>query len=134
MTAEYWGESAFSGFYRTKLHEEDVEGRKESNVFSKHLEIFHPERQGSIENFDIQVQYIHKKSLTRQKTEAVEIQTSTATNLLNSKAGHRQPALLRIRMVRENEENIPRPGQRRGGGGGGGGDGGNQQGRRRRGV
>ena len=131
VTAEYWGESAFSGFYRTKLHEEDVEGRKESNAFSKHLEIFHPESQGGIENFDIQVQSVHKKSLTRQKTEAVKIQTSTATNLLNSKAEHRQPALLRVRMVRENEDNIPRPGQRRGGGGGGGG---NQRGGRRRGV
>ena len=30
VTAEYWGESAFSGFYRTKLHEEDVEWKKES--------------------------------------------------------------------------------------------------------
>ena len=130
VSAEYWGESAFSGFYRTKLHEEDVEGRKESNAFSKHLEIFHPGVQGGIANFDIQVQSIHKKSLTRQKTEAVKIQTSTATNLLNSKAEHRQPALLRVRMVRENDDNLAGPGQGRGGGGGGGG---NQRGRRRRG-
>ena len=123
-TAEYWGESAFSGFYRTKLHGEDVVGRKESNAFSKHLEIFHPESQGDIANFDIQVQSIHKKSLTRQKTEAVKIQTSTATHLLNSKAEHRQPALLRVRMVRENDDNLPGPG----GGGGGRGGGGRGQG------
>ena len=122
MSAEYWGESAFSGFYRTKLHKEDVEGRKESNAFSKHLEIFHPESQGDIENFDIQVQSVHKKSLTRQKTEAVKIQTSTATNLLNSKAEHRQPALLRVRMVRDNDETMPGRGN------------GGQRGRRRRGV
>ena len=122
VSAEYWGESAFSGFYRTKLHKEDVEGRKESNAFSKHLEIFHPESQGDIENFDIQVQSVHKKSLTRQKTEAVKIQTSTATNLLNSKAEHRQPALLRVRMVRDNDETMPGRGN------------GGQRGRRRRGV
>ena len=115
VSAEYWGESAFSGFYRTKLHREDVEGRKESNAFSKHLEIFHPGVQGGIANFDIQVQSIHKKSLTRQKTEAVKIQTSTATNLLNSKAEHRQPALLRVRMVRENEEDAPGRGRGQGG-------------------
>ena len=127
VSSEYWGESAFSCFYRTKLHEGDVETKKESNAFSKHLEIFHPGVQGGIENFDIQVQSIHKKSLTRQKTEAVKIQTSTATNLLNSKAEHRQPALLRVRMVRENDDNAAGPG--RGGGGGGG----NQRGRMRRG-
>ena len=118
VTSEYWGESAFSCFYRTKQHEGDVETRKESNAFSKHLELFHPGVQGGIVNFDIQVQSIHKKSLTRQKTEAVKIQTSTATNLLNSKAEHRQPALLRVRMVRENDDNAARPDH----GGGGGGD------------
>ena len=115
-------DKTFTGLYRTKLHKEDVEGRKESNAFSKHLEIFHPESQGDIENFDIQVQSVHKKSLTRQKTEAVKIQTPTATNLLNSKAEHRQPALLRVRMVRDNDETMPGRGN------------GGQRGRRRRGV
>ena len=75
ISAEYWGESAFSGCYRTNQHKNDVEMRKDSNAFFKHLEIFHPGVQGGIENFDIQVQSIHKKSLTRQKTEAVKIQT-----------------------------------------------------------
>ena len=105
---------------------EDVEGKKESNAFFKHLKIFHPEAEGGIENFDIQVQSVHRKSLTRQKTEAVKIQSSTADHLLNSKAEHRQPALLRVRMTRENEEhNIQRQG--------GGGRGAHQQVRRRRG-
>ena len=59
---------------------------------------------------------VHKKSLTRQKTEAVKIQSSTADHLLNSKAEHRQPALLRVRMTRENDnDDLPR----QGGGGGG---------------
>ena len=101
-----------------------METKKESNAFFKHLEIFHPGVQGGIANFDIQVQSIHKKSLTRQKTEAVKIQSSKATHLLNSKAEHRQPALLRVRMVRENDNDNPGRGRGQGG----------QGGRRRRGV
>ena len=101
-----------------------METKKESNAFFKHLEIFHPGVQGGIENFDIQVQSIHKKSLTRQKTDAVKIQSSKATHLLNSKAEHRQPALLRVRMVRENDDNNPGRGRGQGG----------QGGRRRRGI
>ena len=123
-TAEYWGESAFCGSYRARQHHEDVEGKKESNAFYKHLQIFHPEEEGGIENFDIQVQSVHKKSLTRQKTEAVKIQSSTADHLLNSKAEHRQPALLRVRMTRENDnDDLPRQGR--------GGDGAHQPARRR---
>ena len=116
MTSEYWGESAFSGAFRTGMQEGDVRSKKDSNAFYKHLEIFHPNIQGTIENFNIQVQSVHKKTLSRQKTEAVKIATSRADNLLNSKAEHRQPALLRVRMVRgeDGEENM-RP-RRRGGG------------------
>ena len=47
----------------------------------------------------IKVMSVHKKPLTRQKTEAVKIASWTATNLLDSKAEHRQPALIRARMV-----------------------------------
>ena len=101
-----------------------MEGKKESNAFFKHLQIFHPAEEEGIENFDIQVQSVHKKSLTRQKTEAVKIQSSTADHLLNSKAEHRQPALLRVRMTRENNnDDLPRQGR--------GGDGAHQPARRR---
>ena len=96
-----------------------MKGKRDSNAFFKHLKIFHPENDGGIENFDIQVQSVHRKSLTRQKTEAVKIQSSTADHLLNSKAEHRQPALLRVRMTRENDEDGPRQrghGAQRGGG------------------
>ena len=99
-----------------------MKSKKDGNAFYKHLEIFHPEVQANIEFFDIQVQSVHKKSLSRQKTEAVKIATSNADNLLNSKAEHRQPALLRVRMVRGNEEEEQmgnqQRGRRRGGAGG----------------
>merc|ERR1712004_522065 len=88
--------------------------------------LFHPDAPGGIENFDIKVMSVHKKPLTRQKTEAVKIATSTATNLLNSKAEHRQPALLRVRMVQGDDNDVqgPRPGAGGAGDGGGGGGGG----------
>ena len=49
-------------FYRTNLHDDDVETKKETDAFFKHFEIFHLGVQGGIANFDIQVQSIHKKS------------------------------------------------------------------------
>ena len=108
LTSEYWGESAFSGGFRAGVHEENVRTKKEANAFYKHLQIFHPNANGTIEDFDIQVQSVHKKTLSRQKTEAVKIATSTADNVLNSKAEHRQPALLRVRMVRGDDEDNQR--------------------------
>ena len=94
--------------------------RKDSNAFAKHLALYHPDEQGNIENFNITVEAVFKKPLTRQKTEAVKIQSSRATHRLNSKAEHRQPAMLRVRMTRENDDDGGGGGQQRGGGGGGG--------------
>ena len=91
------------GSFRSGQHESDVDGRKESSAFYKHIRLFHPDAPGGNENFDIKVMSILKKPLTRQKTEAVKIASSTAINLFNSKAEQRQPALLRVRMVQGND-------------------------------
>ena len=96
-----------------------MESRKDSNAFAKHLALYHPEEQGNIENFNITVEGVFKKPLTRQKTEAVKIQSSRATHKMNSKAEHRQPAMLRVRMTRENDDIEPGGrgrGRERGGG------------------
>ena len=85
--------------------------RKETNAFAKHLALFHPNEQGNIGNFNIQVESLFKKPLTRQKTEAVKIQSSTATHRMNSKAEHRQPAMLRVRLTRENDDPDPAGGR-----------------------
>ena len=111
---EYLGESGRSGFHRCQSHEDAVEKRSDSNAFSKHLALFHPESQGNIEHFNIQVVSVFKKPLTRKETEAVKIASSTADHLMNSKAEHRQPALHRVQMVRALEELQP-PGGRGGG-------------------
>ena len=94
------------------------EQQKDSSAFAKHLALYHPNEQGSIENFKIQVESVFKKPLTRQKTEAVKIQSSRATHIMNSKAEHRQPAMLRVRMTRENDDDETNNGQQQGGRGG----------------
>ena len=91
-----------------------MNSRKDSNAFAKHLALYHPDERGGIENFKIQVESVFKNPLTRQKTEAVKIQSSTATHIMNSKAEHRQPAMLRVRMTRENDDDGTNNGQRQG--------------------
>ena len=95
-----------------------MNSRKDSNAFAKHLALYHPNEQGSIENFKIKVESVFKKPLTRQKTEAVKIQSSMATHIMNSKAEHRQPAMLRVRMTRENDDDGANNEQQQGGRGG----------------
>ena len=73
------------------------------NCSSSCLKYKYPNEQGDIENFNITVEGVFKKPLTRQKTEAVKIRSSRATHIMNSKAEHRQPAMLRVRMTREND-------------------------------
>ena len=108
-SAEYWGESGFSGSHRCDSHGAEVFARKETNAFAKHLALFHPDDQGDITNFDIQVKGLFQKPLTRQKTEAIKIQSSRATHRMNSKAEHRQPAMWRVTMTRENDDpQLPR--------------------------
>ena len=92
------------GSHRCDAHGAEVVARKETNAFAKHLALFHPDDQGDITNFDIQVKGLFQKPLTRQKTEAIKIQSSTATHRMNSKAEHRQPAMLRVTMTRENDD------------------------------
>ena len=129
ISSKYWGESGFSAYHRCQKHEKEVERRDEGNAFAKHLANFHPDHQGDITAFDIQVMATFKKPLPRKKTEAVKIQSSRADNLLNSKAEHRQPALFRVRMTRENDDPQPAGGRGGRGGGGRGGRGGRGRGR-----
>ena len=104
--------------------------RLEGNAFAKHLALFHPEHEGDITKFTIKVVSSFQKPLLRKKTEAVKIHSTTADHLLNSKAEHHQPAIHRVRLSRENDEQPPARGGGRGRGGGGRSRGG---GRRRRG-
>ena len=131
IEAEYWGETSRTGYYRTLQHEDAVVKKDLGNAFAKHLAFHHPDQQGDITNFTIQVVSSFRKPLPREKTEAVKIQSSKAAIILNSKAEHKQPKLHRVVMTRENAE----PAEPVTGGGGrarGGGEGG-RGGRRRQG-
>ena len=63
----------------------------ERNAFAKHLAIEHPEEQGDIGHFNIQVHSTYMKPLEREKMGAVKLQTSKADYILNSKSEHKQP-------------------------------------------
>ena len=128
IQADYWGESGRSGYYRTLKHEEEVKKKDERNAFAKHLAIEHPEDQGEISHFNIQVISTFKKPLVREKMEAVKLQSSEADLILNSKSEHKQPKLHRVVMTRENDDPGSLRGRGRGRGVGRGGRGG--QGRR----
>ena len=101
ISAEYFGESGFSGFYRTQLHVKAIEKRDLENAFAKHLYIFHPEHQGNPANFTIKVIQSFRTSLTRKVAESVYIYKSSADILMNSKSEFLQPAVPRVVAQRE---------------------------------
>ena len=74
MEAEYWGESGRTGYFRTLKHQEEVNKRDERNAFAEHLAIEHPNKQGDIRHFNIQVVSTFQKPLVREKMEVIKLQ------------------------------------------------------------
>ena len=102
LEASYYGESAFSGFYRTESgHSKAIEKKDLNNAFAKHLNIFHPEAEGDKEAFNMQVLQTFTKPLERKVSEAVLINNSKASIKMNSKAEFHQPAVARVITTRE---------------------------------
>ena len=102
LEASYYGESAFSGFYRAESgHSKAIEKKDLSNAFAKHLNIFHPEAEGDKEAFNMKILQTFKKPLERKITEAVLINNSKANIKMNSKAEFHQPAVTRVITTRE---------------------------------
>ena len=100
-----------------KIQKKDLE-----NAFAKHLNIYHPEKEGDPSVFTIRGIQTFLKPMPRQTTEAVFIHNSKADILINSKSAFKQPAIPRVTTTRE-----PPGGQ--GGGGQGGRRGGQGRGR-----
>ena len=71
------------------------------NAFAKHLEGFHPERQGDPSVFKFKVEATHKKCLERQVSEGVNISNSKADYLMNSKTEFMQPSVSRVVSTRQ---------------------------------
>ena len=63
LAAVYWGESGFSGYYRSQLHVKAIEKKDLENAFAKHLFVFHPEHQGDPSKFTIKVHSGHLDEL-----------------------------------------------------------------------
>ena len=78
ITATYYVESWFSGYYRTNVHKKEIIDRDLENAFAKHLQIYHPEHEGDPSVFNITVIQTFSKPMPRQCTEAVFIQNSNA--------------------------------------------------------
>jgi hypothetical protein len=101
ITASYFGESGFSGYYRSQIHKKEVIEKDLENAFAKHLQIFHPDQEGNPDVFKITVIQTFRKPLPRQNTEAVFIFNNNADIKMNSKTEFRQPAIPRITTTRE---------------------------------
>ena len=100
ISAEYWGETGRSGYTRTLEHAEDVRNKQEKNAFSKHLAIYHPDKVGNTDAFQINITQTFTKSIDRQIGEAIKIKNSQADILMNSKAEFHQPAIHRVTTTR----------------------------------
>ena len=102
LEASYYGESAFSGYYRTESgHSKAIEKKDLNNAFAKHLNIFHPEAEGNKEAFNMKILQTFTKPLERKVSEAVLINNSKAAIKMNSKAEFHQPAVARVITTRE---------------------------------
>ena len=101
LTAEYHGESGFSAYNRFISHEQSVNTENENNAFTKHLEIFHPERRRDMSVFEIKVVKTYMKCLDRQVMEGTIINNKQVDIRLNSKAEFHQSAVPRVTMTRD---------------------------------
>ena len=47
LEASYYGESDFSGHYRSEIHSKSILRKEEEDAFANHLNIFHPKQTGA---------------------------------------------------------------------------------------
>ena len=102
--ARYWVESGDSGYCRTLSHVAAVEKRDKENAFSKHLAIYHQEREGDVYAFKFTLEEVHSQPLSRLCSESVRIHTNTCEIPMNSKAEWHQPVVARVVVTRELQE------------------------------
>ena len=85
-------------------HQEDVEKKRLTNAFAKHLNIHHPEREGDISAFEFNLVQNFVKPAPRQTAESVYIHNSEAEHLLNSRVDFEQPTIEQVVTTREPRE------------------------------
>ena len=88
VKAEYTGESSRTAYLRGREHLEGLESQDDDNALWKHCALQHDGRKVK---FMMKVLRSHKSPLTRQIHESVEIDSSTANIVMNSKGVERVP-------------------------------------------
>ena len=87
LVARYWGESGDSGYCRTLSHVAAVEKRDKEKAFSKHLAIYHQEREGDMYAFKFTLEEVHSQPLSRLCSESVWIHTNTCESEIPMNSG-----------------------------------------------
>ena len=97
----YYGETSKSCYTRGRQHVENLENERSSNrtsnAFVRHRDLYHRGEEESV-RFKVDVVRKFKKPLQRQVWEGVEIHSSEAGILMNSKLDHYQPAVGRVEI------------------------------------
>ena len=100
----YFGETSRNCFTRGKEHMQSLENPENpsnrSNAFVRHREDFHRDEVSDV-RYKVDVVKAFKRPLERQVWEGVEIHSSDAGVIMNSKLDHYQPAVGRMRMTFE---------------------------------
>ena len=98
----YFGETSRSCFTRGKQHLQSLANPENpsnrSNAFVRHREDFHTDEEENVQ-YRVDVVKAFKRPLERQVWEGVEIHSSSAGVLMNSKLDHYQPAVGRMTMT-----------------------------------
>jgi hypothetical protein len=63
-----------------------IRRKDKENAFSKHLAIYHQEREGAVLSFRFMVEEVHSQPLSRLCSESVRIHKDTCEIPMNSKA------------------------------------------------
>ena len=97
----YYGETSKSCFVRGRQHIESIENEAghsgTTNAFARHRELYHKGEEEDVQ-YKVEVVRRFKKPLERQVWEGVEIHSSDAEVVMNSKLDHYQPAVGRIEV------------------------------------
>ena len=107
IDASYEGESGDNLAWRQKQHAESVKGKYLSNGLAKHLQLYHKDQVGDINNFSFKSVKVFPKIIDRLAFEGVNIHNSKANIIMNSKSEFHQPATPRASFTSEVRETRP---------------------------
>ena len=97
----YYGETSKSCFRRGRQHIESLESEADlsrtTNAFVRHRGLYHKDEEQDVK-YKVEVVKKFKKPLERQVWEGVEINSSEAEIVMNSKLDHYQPAVGRMEV------------------------------------